>query len=152
MKSWTTTQNRNVETQFTNLELSVSHHQGNYPKLCGKGAEVKDLFPALYHVWRQHYNLSLKHHMLENDMLYNQCEAQDSRAHHKDEKLLPDDDAILLAHHVDNVLVKYSLLANWAEKEGSKGRLVQCCFHTPLFVAHGTTRNISQSQKGDYHA
>ena len=32
--------------------------------------------------------------------------------------LLPDADAILMAQHVDNVLVKQSLLANWADKEG----------------------------------
>ena len=107
-----------VVTQFTHLELSMFHHDNNYPKLSGKGAEVKDLIPALHHVWKQHYNPYLRHHMFVDDMLYNQCEAQDILAHHKNEMLLPEDDAILLAHHVDNVLVKYSLLANWADKEG----------------------------------
>ena len=39
-----------VEAQFTNLELGNLHNAGNYHKLSGKGAEVKDLVPALYHV------------------------------------------------------------------------------------------------------
>ena len=43
---------------------------------------------------------------------------QDLLAWHNDKQLLPHDDAMLLAHHVDNVLVKYSLLTNWADKEG----------------------------------
>ena len=46
--------------------------------------------------------------MLVEDMLHNQCEVQDSLAHHKGNMVLPDVDAILLAQHVDNVLVKYS--------------------------------------------
>ena len=41
-----------VETQFTNLDLGNFHHAGNYPKMPGKGAEVKDLVPALHHVWK----------------------------------------------------------------------------------------------------
>ena len=32
--------------------------------------------------------------------------------------MFPDADAILLARHVDKVLVKHSLLANWADTEG----------------------------------
>ena len=51
-------------------------------------------------------------------MLHNQCEVQDILAHHKGNMVLPDADAILLAQHVDNVLVKYSLFASWADKEG----------------------------------
>ena len=93
-------------------------HAGNYPKMSGKGAEVKDFFLALHHDWKEHYNPPLRHHMFVDHMLHNQCEVQHMIAHHKDHMLLPDDDAIHLAHHVDNVLVKYSLLANWADKEG----------------------------------
>ena len=39
-----------VEPQLTNLELGMFRHEGNYPKMSGKGAEVKDLVPALHHV------------------------------------------------------------------------------------------------------
>ena len=56
--------------------------------------------------------------MLVEDMLHNQCEVQDSLAHHKGKMLLPDADAILSVQYVDNVLVKYRLLANWADEEG----------------------------------
>ena len=97
-----------VEAQFTNLELGNFHHAGNYPKLSGNGAEVKDLVPALHHVWQEHYNQFLRHHMLVEDMLHKQCEVQYILAHHKGKMVLPDADAILLAQHVDNVLVKYS--------------------------------------------
>ena len=97
-----------VETQFTNLELIKFHHQGNDPKLSGKGSEVTDLVPALHDCWKLHYNPSLKHHMPVDDMLHHHCEAQAMLAHHKDKRLLPNDDAILLAHQVDNALVKYS--------------------------------------------
>ena len=56
--------------------------------------------------------------MLVDDMLDNHCEAQDILAEHKVKMVLPNDDAMLLAQAVDNVFVKYSLLANWADKEG----------------------------------
>ena len=56
--------------------------------------------------------------MLVDDMLHNQCEARDILARHKDKTSLPDDNAILLAHHVDNVLAKNSLLANCADNKG----------------------------------
>ena len=130
----------NVETQFTNMELSMFHHQGSYPKLSSKGAEVKDLVPALHHVWQEHYIPYLMHHMLVEDMLHNQCEVQDLIAYHKGKMVLPDVDAILLAQHVGNVLVKYSVLAHWAGKEGS---VFQCRSQTPLVVSHGATTEVS---------
>ena len=98
--------------------MSSFHHQGSYPKLAGKGAEVKDLVPALHFVWQQYYTPPLRHHKLVDDMLHNQCEAQYILAEHEHKMVLPNDDAMLLAQAVDNVLVKYSLLANWADKEG----------------------------------
>ena len=60
---------RQVEAQFTNLEVGSFHHAGNSPKLSGKGAEVKDLVPALRHVWQEHCIPSLRHHMLVQTML-----------------------------------------------------------------------------------
>ena len=108
-----------VEAQFTNLELGNFHHAGNVPKLSGKGAGVKGCSSALHHVWQEHDNPSLRHHMIDGDMLHNQCKVQDLLAHHKGKVVLPDVDAMLLTQHVDNVLVKYSLLANWADKEGN---------------------------------
>ena len=56
--------------------------------------------------------------MLVEEMLHNQCEVHDMLARHKCNIVLPNADAILLAQHVDNVLVKYGLLANLADKEG----------------------------------
>ena len=56
--------------------------------------------------------------MLVEDMLHIQREVQALFAHHKGNMVLPDADAILLPQHVDNVLVKYSLRANSADKEG----------------------------------
>ena len=107
-----------VEAQFINLELGNFHHAGNCPKLSGTGAKVRDLVPALRHVWQEHCTPSLRHHMLVQAMLQNQCEVQGILAHHKGKMVLPNADAILLAQHVDNVLVKYSLLANSSDREG----------------------------------
>ena len=72
-----------VEAQFTNLKLGIFHHAGNYPKLSGKGADVKALVLALRHVWQEHCISFLRHHMLVQAMLQNQCEVQDLLAHHK---------------------------------------------------------------------
>ena len=83
---------------------------------CPARVQVNDLVPALH--WQEQYNQSFRHHMLVEDMLYNQCEVQDILAHHKGNMVLPNADAILLARHVDNVLVKYSLLDDWTDKEG----------------------------------
>ena len=108
------------------------------------------MIPAVHHVWKEHYNLSLKHHMLVEDMLHNQRDVQDILARHNGQLWMPDADATRLAQHVDNVLATYSSLANM----GRHGRLcaAQCRSQTLLVMAHGTTRKISQSQKGEYHA
>ena len=51
----------------------------------------------------------------------------------KDKMVLPDDDAMLLALAVDNVFVKYSLLANWVDKEGHVLLLFSSFFVRVLF-------------------
>ena len=56
--------------------------------------------------------------MLVQVMLQNQCDVQQVLAHRKGKMVLPTADAILIAQHVDTVLVNYSLLANWADKAG----------------------------------
>ena len=75
------------------------------PSCLIKGAEVKDVVPALLHVWQEHRTPSVRHHMLVHAMPQNQCEVQDILAHHKGKMVLPTADAILLAQHVDKVLV-----------------------------------------------
>ena len=40
-----------VQTQFSNLKIGSFHEPGQYPKLKGKGAEIKDLVAPLSHVW-----------------------------------------------------------------------------------------------------
>ena len=40
-----------VQTQFSNLKIGSFHEPGQFPKLKGKGAEIKDLVAPLAHVW-----------------------------------------------------------------------------------------------------
>ena len=44
----------NVVTQYSSLKLASFHEPSQYPKLKGKGAEVKDLVLPLAHVWDTH--------------------------------------------------------------------------------------------------
>ena len=72
-----------VEARFANLELGGFHHAGKCPKLSGKGAEVKELVPALRHVRQEHCISFLRHYMLAQGMLQNGCEVQGILAHRK---------------------------------------------------------------------
>ena len=82
----------------------------------GKGAEVKDLVPALLSVWLQLMDNGTESHRLVKDMLEGQCLIQDILSKNKEEMFLPIPDAQLLAKTISEVLIKYSLLANIADK------------------------------------
>ncbi len=43
-----------VVTQYSNFKIGSFHEPGQFPKLKGKGAEVKDLVAPLAHVWHTH--------------------------------------------------------------------------------------------------
>ena len=74
---------RQVEAQFTNLELGSFHHAGNYRKLSGKGAEVKHLVSSLLHGWQKQCSAFVRQHMFVQAMLHNNCEVRDMLAHRK---------------------------------------------------------------------
>ena len=78
-----------TKTQFTNMRLSSFHEAGEYPKLKGKGAEIKDLTPALLELWMEHSNPMEQEHLLISGMLQSQCVANDILHEFKDEMLLP---------------------------------------------------------------
>ena len=42
-----------VVTQYSNLKIASFHEPGQYPKLKGKGGEIKDLVAPLAHVWNE---------------------------------------------------------------------------------------------------
>ena len=94
------------------MRLSSFHEAGEYPKLKGKGAEIKDLTPALLELWMEHSNPMEQEHLLISGMLQSQCVANDILHEFKDEMLLPLEKAKLLATSIDAVLVNYSQLAN----------------------------------------
>ena len=105
-----------TKTQFTNMRLSSFHEAGEYPKLKGKGAEIKDLTPALLELWMEHSNPMEQEHLLISGMLQSQCVANDILHEFKDEMLLPLEKAKLLATSIDAVLVNYSQLANLVDE------------------------------------
>ena len=63
----------NVGTRFSNLEVSIFHHNRTHPNLSGKGAEIKELVPAVHYVWKLHCNPALRQHALVDGMLHSQC-------------------------------------------------------------------------------
>ena len=137
-----------LETQFTHLELSSFHHQGSYPSCLARYQRSRIWFMHCM-MFGNSITILLWCIMLVDDMLHNQCEAQEILAHHKDKRLLPIDDTILLAHHEDNVLVEYSSLAYWADMEGC----VLCNVapkHHELW--HNTKQQISIPESCEYHA
>ena len=88
------------------------------PKLPGKGAEVKDLVPALLHVWKELSDHSCFQHQLVENMLQAQCVLQGILSEHKDSMRLPADACSNMVKYTDVVLVCYSQLANWADQHG----------------------------------
>ena len=68
-----------VITQYTNIDLNMFQSDGakKMPKLSGKGAEIKDLVPALLHVWKELRDHTLFEHQLVESMLQAQCAIQD---------------------------------------------------------------------------
>ena len=128
-----------TNTQFSNMRLSSFHEAREYPKLKGKGAEIKDLTPALLELWMEHSNPREQQHRLISGMLQSQCVANEILHEFKDEMLLPLGKAKSLASAIDDVLVNYSQLANLADGSGQVLWSVTPKFH---YLWHLSARAI----------
>ena len=64
-------------TQLSNLEILSFYDPGQFPKLKGKGAEIKDLVASLAHVWHTHTReCNVESHKWIATMLQHQVIAQ----------------------------------------------------------------------------
>ena len=109
-------------SQFTSLCLTMLHDptkpKGNYPKLKGRGAEVKGLVPALRHVWERCHNASDEMHSMVLRALVCQCEMQSTIDDYAHEFFFPPEVATSFRAVVDRFLNAYSWLGAAADRNG----------------------------------
>ena len=109
-----------VVCQFGNLTTNsfvtdTSAPHKHYPKLKGKGAEVRDLVWPMLEVWKQ---LGRGHAQYDRicQLLQHQVHMQSILHDNAEEVFLPKKDVHAFQREVCNFLKTYSLLANWADR------------------------------------
>ena len=107
--------------QFNNLVLSSfcrpDKHDKDFPKLKGKGAEIRDLMEPMLLVWQKHCR---NRNSVDKSVLSGlqcMCKLQAILHEYKDDPFLPVNTAKLFTGHVNMFLHEYSVLANLADKE-----------------------------------
>ena len=112
-----------TQCQFNNLNLTFfcvpNAHDKDYPKLKGKGAEVKDLMEPMLLVWQQFMRPGNKEDKHVLSALQCMCHLQSILSEHKGQPFLPMTIAKRFTGLVNRFLQDYSLLANYAD-ENSK--------------------------------
>ena len=83
-----------VETQYSSLKISAFYEPGQFPRLKGKGAEIKDLAAPLAKVWSGRMTMDNPEHQQVQAMLQYQCTAQRIMHDHKDMVFRPTHAAI----------------------------------------------------------
>ena len=115
-----------VKNQYTNLGLSSFCNPDQpkyfYPKLKGRGGEVKALVWPLYMVWLKMHKPTPQHKRVAS-VLKHQVELQQIIDDHASETFLPSDDAHKFTSIAHTMLKEYSVLASMAGNDKNK-----CCF------------------------
>ena len=116
-------QQHELRNQYTNIELSsflkdARYPRAHYPRLKGKGAEVKDLAIAARSVWQKRARPGNAEDALILEVLSTQCDIQQLVDSSSSELFMPPEDARLLQAKVDRYLVGYSRLARAADLRG----------------------------------
>lgn len=110
-----------VETQYTSLSLTSfcnpSSPESKYPCLKGKGAEVKDLLPAIREIWHA-YGQQHDHYGLIDRTVSELEGLQNILRAHGNDMFLPVPAAEQLKRHATTFLVSYQELAFLAESAG----------------------------------
>ena len=102
-----------VQTQFSNLKIGAFHEPGQFPKLKGKGTEIKDLVAQLAHVWNAKTRGSAdRSHKRIKKMLGHQLIAQGILHDYRDQTFLPVQSATDFAQAIAGVHHMWSLVAN----------------------------------------
>ena len=108
--------------QFTNLTLNMfcntSAPDRDYPKLKGKGAEIKDLVEPLHLIWSRHMRPGNHDDELVQSCLLHLCRAQNTLHDYTSEPFLPLPIAREFKTNITKLLQNYSLLANSADRQG----------------------------------
>ena len=108
-----------VVTQYCNLKIGSFHEPGQFPKLKGKGAEVKDLVAPLAHVWNEKTTGSNdRRHRWISRMLQHQLVAQRILHDYKDPTFLPVQAALDFAEAIGGIHHMWSLVANDSDSTG----------------------------------
>lgn len=111
-----------VMTQYSALTLNsfVAPEQPTkqYPKLKGKGAEVKDLVLPVMDVWAEHMNKRSEHDQHVLAALRAQVEVQTLLSENATRAILPKQVVSKLQRSMMRMLQEYSVLANYADRNG----------------------------------
>ena len=140
-----------VVTQYCNLKISSFHEPGQFQKLKGKGAEVKDLVAPLAHVWNEQTRGSGEaSHGFISIMLQHQLNCQSILHDYKEATFLPVQSAIDVSENIGRILIMWTLMANDADSKGLN------IWNTPTklhYLHHmGGDSNVSKPQEGKHNA
>ena len=109
-------------SQYTNINLASfcnpQQPAAHYPKLKGKGAEVKALVPVMRSILAKHMDPCSDEHRHMAAALHHQCEAQDIIDNFAHEWFLPPAKAVELKRHIFILLKNYTALGQIADAEG----------------------------------
>ena len=109
-------------TQFTNFKLGSFCDEKavatSFPKLKGRGAEIKDIIPPLLAIWRKCEHPDARAYTLVADLLEHQCDLQQILDDASTDAFLSCEAAAEFMEHIEAILKGYSLLANWADERG----------------------------------
>lgn len=119
--------------QYTNLSIGSfcdpAKPSGHYPKLKGKGAEVKHLSAVLCKVWATNMDPDCHEHRLIADLLLQQQSFACIIDNHANELFLPVDQADKLQMHIITFLRLYTELGHIADANGDLLWNVTTKFH-----------------------
>ena len=105
-----------------NVELSSFHNpldpRGDYPRLKGKGAELKHLWPVMVKVWERHMRLHEDEDRLVLQMLKAQERAQALIDQYKHDLFFPEGAAREFLGCARDFLILYNRLARLADSRG----------------------------------
>ncbi len=111
-----------LPVQLSNLTLSSfcdpQRPRKHYPKLKGKGAEVKGFAEVMRLVWARHCAADNAQHQLITAALDHQCHVQRIIDNFSTELFLPQGEAAALRGHIQSLLTAYTQLGHIADTNG----------------------------------
>lgn len=113
---------RKTTTQYSSLTLSSfilpEQPKKHYPKLKGKGAEVKDLVLPVLDVWQEFMDSRTAHDKHVLAALQAQADLQALLSEHAEAAVLPKQAVLKFQRAMLRMLQEYSVLANIADRNG----------------------------------